>query len=173
MDKIRKHAGRAAAIMNTLRIIFLVLIVACVIGAVMGFAMGGYISMYYNDPSNLERAMPSLNAEMGIFGFLPFAALKSSGQYGAFFALQLLCWGVTMLVYEYTFKVLCRIFGNIRDKGTAFDIEGSKKEKRAFVIITILSILFHGFLNGLITGFVLCALFLVSECMVIGNENKE
>ena len=173
MDKVRKHAGRAAAIMNALRIIFLILIVACVIGAVMGFAMGGYISMYYNDPSNLERAMPSLNAEMGIFGFLPFATLKSSGQYGAFFALQLLCWGVTLRVYEYTFKVLCRIFGNIRDKGTAFDMEGSKKEKRAYIIITILSILFHGILNGLITGFVLCALFLVSECMVSGSENKE
>ena len=162
MEKIQKSSNTAAKVAKIFRTLSIVGIVFSVLGAICGFAMAGFINQYYQDPNNVLAAQGSLEADMGIFSFLPFDSLKASGNYGAFFAVQLLCFAVSLLVFIYLFTVLKKVMENIRDTGRAYAEADAEKTKRDFIIITVLLLVFSGLVEAVIAGILLCGLYNVT-----------
>lgn len=162
MESIKKSSNRAVKIANALRVMAIVGLVFAVLGAICGFAMNGYINQYYSDPQNLAAAQGSLNADMGIFSIINFESIKDAGNYGVFFALQLLCFGVTLIVYIYLFSVLKKTMINVRDTGRAFAEEEAPKYRKSFIILTIILLLFSGLGTAIVAGIILCGLYNVT-----------
>ena len=162
MDKIKKSSNIAANVAKVFRTFCIIGIVFSVIGAVCGFAMNGQINQYYQNADNLMAAKGSLDADMGVFSFLPFDSLKASGNYGLFFAVQLLCLAVILCAYIYLFTVLKKTMETIRDTGRAYPEEESSKAKTKFIIVTVMILLFSGLVESVIVGIVLCGLYNVT-----------
>ena len=162
MEKIKSSSGKMAKFAGVLGIFAIVCAVLCVIGAVMGFAMNGFINQYYSDPEHINAAAGSLNADMGIFNILPFDAIRDAGNYGIYFGLQLLCAAVICGVYVYLFITLKKVLSNIGETGAAFAESESGKFKVNFIIITVIFVLFKGLAVGAIVGLILFGLYNVS-----------
>ncbi|SDB43832.1 hypothetical protein [Butyrivibrio sp. INlla16] len=162
MEKIKKSTNTAVKVAGVFKTLSIVGLIGCVVGAVLSFAMSGFIAQYYSDPNNLVAAQNSLDADMGIFGFIPFDSLKDSGAYGAFFGIQLLCAAVSAFVYVYLFSVLKKVMENIRDTGRSYAEADAAKVKTSFIIITVLLFLFSGLVEAVIAGILLCGLYNVT-----------
>lgn len=163
MEKIKKSSNIAAKIAKVFRTFCIIGIVFSVLGAICGFVMNGYIKQYYQNADNLMAAQGSLDADMGVFSFLPFDSLKASGNYGVFFAVQLLCLAIVLCAYIYLFTVLKTTMENIRDTGRAYPDDCSLKAKKKYIAITIMLLLFSGLVEAVIAGIVLCGLYNVTS----------
>lgn len=159
METKFKSAGTAAKIANVLRILSIVGLVAAILMAIGSFAMGGYINQYYQDPANVSAASGSLEADMGVFGFLPFDELKAAENYGVFFGLQSICWGLIMALNVFLYTILRNIMRNIKEVGAAFAPSESGSFKRNAIILTILVTCVIGLSAGIISGILLCGLY--------------
>lgn len=162
MEKIRKSSNTAVKIAKVLRTLSIIGLVFSVLGAICGFAMNGFINQYYQDPNNLAAAQGSLEADMGIFGLIPFTGIKEAGNYGVFFAIQLLCYGIICIVYIYIFGALKKALENVRDTGKAFVISEAASYKKTFIIIDILILFFVGLFPAIISCILLIGLFNVT-----------
>ena len=154
--KSQETAVKVARICRTLSIIW---VVCAGVGAILSVVMSGFIAQYYLDPANVAAASASLNANMGIFSFLPFDSLKEAGSYGLFFAIQLLCAAVSGCVYVYLFSILTKVMESIRDTGKAFGEADASKTRTSFMIITVLLFIFSGLFEAVIAGVLLCGLY--------------
>ena len=163
MEKIRKSSNIAAKIAKVFRTFCIIGVVFSVIGAICGFAMTGYINQYYQNADNLLAAKASLDADMGVFSILPFDSWKASGNFGVFFAVQLLCLAVILCAYIYLFSVLKTTMENIRDTGRAYPEEEASKYKAKFIAVTVMTLLFGGLVEAVIAGIVLCGLYNVTS----------
>jgi len=159
MDKIKKSQGTAVKAAKICRTLSIIWVVCAGVGAILSVVMGEFIAQYYSDPSNVAAASASLDADMGIFSFLPFDSMKEAGNYGLFFAVQLLCAAVSGCVYVYLFSILTKVMESIRDTGKAFDEADASKIKNSFIIITVLLFLFSGLFEAVIAGVLLCGLY--------------
>ncbi len=162
MENTNKSAGTAVKVANALKVISIVGVVFCIVGAICGFALNGFINEYYSDPNNVAAAKASIEADMGIFRIIPFDTFKDSGNYGVFFGVQLLCSALVCVAYVYVFASIKKILENVRDTGKAFLQEEAKKYKSTYIVITILLICFSGISIGLIAGLLLCGLYNVT-----------
>ena len=162
METKFKSAKTAAKIANVLRILSIVGLVAAILMAIGSFAMAGYINQYYQDPANVAAASGSLEADMGVFGFLPFDTLREAGNYGVFFGLQSICWGLIMALNVFLYTILKKIMVNIRETGAAFAPADAASYKRNFTILTILVLIVIGLSAGIIAGILLCGLYNVT-----------
>ncbi len=160
--KNKESSGTAAKIAKLLRTFCIIGMIFSVVGAVLGFTMQENIARYYIDADNVMAARGSLDADMGIFSFLPFDSLKAAGNYGAFFALQLICLAVIFCVHIYLFTVLRTAMENIRDSGRAYPAEDAGKTKKSFIAVTIIILLFSGLIEAAVTGILLCGLYNVT-----------
>ena len=167
MSKEKKEKIRPAGLAKVAHIfrgLFLGAGIACVVGAVMSFAMNGFINLYYSDPANLGQAANSLDADMGIFKILPFETLAAEGQYGIYFGLQLLCAAVSCAVLVYVFIVIRNVLMNIREKGAAFAPEEEKKYKITFIVVTILLAAFtDSLIAGVAAGLLFGGIFMLTK----------
>ena len=162
MDKKKSFTGKMAKFAGVLGVFTIVCAVLCIIGAVMGFAMNGFINQYYADPENMKAVAGSLNADMGVFSILPFESIKAAGNYGVYFGLQLLCAAVICGVYVYLFFTLKKVLSNIADTGAAFTEAEAGSYKVNFIVITVIFVLFEGLAAGAVVGMILCGLYSVS-----------
>ena len=162
MEKIKKSSNIAANVAKVFRTLSIVGIVMSVIGAICGFAMQGYIAQFYENPDNLMAAQGSLEADMGVFSFLPFESIKAAGNYGVYFGLQLLCFAVSLCVFAYLFSVLKKVMENIRDTGRAYAEADAAKTRKSFIIITVLLLFFSGLVEAVIAGILFCGLYNVT-----------
>lgn len=170
MEKIRKSSNIAANVAKVLRTFCLIGLIFSVLGAVCGFALNGYVNQYYQSEENLLAAQSSLDADMGIFSLLPFDSLKASGNYGIFFAVQLLCLIVILIAHMYLFSVLKKAMENIRDTGRAYAAEDAAKTKKSFIIVTILIVLFGELSEAIVVGILLCGLYNVTAARDLPAE---
>ena len=162
METIKKSSNIAANVAKVFRTFCIIGIVFCVLGAVCGFAMNGYINQYYQNADNIIAAQSSLDADMGIFSFLPFDSLKEAGNYGIFFALQLLCLVIILCAYLYLFSVFKTALENIRDTGRAYSEEDAANAKKKYIIVTVFILLFNGVFEAVVAGILLCGLYNVT-----------
>ena len=162
MEKIQKSSNTAVTIAKVLRTFSIIGLVFSVLGAVCGFAMNGFINQYYQDPSNVAAAQSSLEADMGIFGLIPFTSIKEGGNFGIFFAIQLLCCAVVCVAFIYIFGMLKKTMENVRDTGKAFALSETATYKKTFIITSILILLFVNLVPALIAGILLIGLFNVT-----------
>ena len=162
MEMIKKSSNTAVKIAKALRTLSIIGLVFSVLGAICGFAMNGFINQYYQDPGNLAAAQGSLEADMGIFGLIPFAGIRESGNYGVFFGIQLLCYGIVCIVFIYLFGALKKTMENVRDTGKAFAISEADSYKKTFIIIDLLILFFVGLFPALISCVLLIGLFNVT-----------
>ena len=162
METIKKSSNIAAKIAKIFRTFCIIGIVFSVIGAVCGFAMNGYINQYYQNADNIIAAQSSLDADMGVFSFLPFDSLKAAGNYGMFFSIQLLCLVIVLCAYLFLFSVLKTAMENIRDTGRAYSEEDAAKAKKNFIFAAVFILLFNGVFEAVVAGILLCGLYNVT-----------
>ena len=158
----KSGVAKAIRFANVCKVLAVVVVILGIIGAVCGFAMNGFINGYYENPDNIATAAQSLDADMGIFGVLPFDSIKAAGNYGVFFGLQLLCMSVCALVYVYLFGTIRKTLQSIYDTGRAFSDADAAKAKTRYVILTMIMLLFKGAVAAAVTGLVLCGLYAVT-----------
>ena len=117
---------------------------------------------YYQDADNVIAAQGSLDADMGVFSFLPFDSLKAAGNYGMFFSIQLLCLVIVLCAYLFLFSVLKTAMENIRDTGRAYSEEDAAKAKKNFIFAAVFILLFNGVFGAVVAGILLCGLYNVT-----------
>ncbi len=162
-DQVKVKPTGLAKVAHIFKNMFRVFAIMCVVFGIMGFALNGYINMYYSDPANVAQASSSLDADMGIFKVLPFDSLKESGQFGMYFGLQLLCLAVTCIVLMYVFLTLKKMLMNIQETGAAFTPEQQGNAKKTYIILTVLLALFVGFLAALVGGLLLGGVYKLTK----------
>lgn len=174
-DKEKKKFRGPAKVAHIFRGLFLGAGIAALVGAVMGFAMNGFINLYYSDPANLEQAAGSLDADMGIFAkIMPFDALKAGGQYGIYFGLQLVCAAISCAILVYIFIMLRTVLVNIQEKGAAFGVEEEKKYRITFIILSLLvAAMTESMIAGVVSGLLFCGVFMLTKRAYGGYDTAE
>lgn len=165
MRKEKKKYRGTAKVAQIFRGLFMGAGIAALVGAVMSFAMNGFINLYYSDPANLDQAAGSLDADMGIFAkIMPFDALKDGGQYGIYFGLQLVCAAISCAIMVYIFIMLRNLLVNIQEKGAAFGAEEEKKYRITFIVLALLiAAMTESMIAGVVSGLLFSGIFMLTK----------
>lgn len=176
LTKVKKSCKIAHTIANVVKYIVIAAVCICLVAAVICFIFRSSIDAALAESiRNGSATITFDDAEInGILQFrMEMDALIESGQYGLGIALYCIFGAIVTGCTAVVFHLISRIFAGIEKSESPFSEQVIHSLKTSFIVLVILTGLFHGFDSALFLGLFLWCIYNILEYGAVLQEEVD